>query len=450
MNKHLTSLILLTGIFCLLTGAVLYGNTTAETDDSIDYQLQLMLAYAGIKPLNSPPDYPDELVELGRLLFFDKQISGNRDTSCATCHHPLLATVDGLPLSIGTGHEGLGTERLLQPIEGLIPRNVPELFNRGQLTVMFWDGRLQQLSDGTIITPAGDQTPEGLPDVVTAQSIFPITSRDEMRGQPGDLDIYGDDNDLADVPDYQFTGIWSGVMDRLLAHDEYVALFDEAFPGREPTITHVARALGAFQISAFSTEQSAWNRYLQGDQTAISVSAKQGALLFYGRAGCADCHQGTMMTDEQFHNIAIPQMGPGKGMYQPLDYGRYLVTGDDQDRFAFRTPSLHNVALTAPYMHNGTFTTLEQVIRHKMNIRESLRTYTGDHLPPLFQETLHDDADVIAFILATVDSDIDELELSDDDVDDLIAFLESLTDMRALQLSHLIPERVPGGLPVQQ
>ncbi|MCB0238120.1 MAG: hypothetical protein KDH08_05655, partial [Anaerolineae bacterium] len=111
-------------------------------------------------------------------------------------------------------------------------------------------------------------------------------------------------------------------------------------------------------IDAFTLLDSPWDRFLAGDDSALSTDAQHGALLFYGDAGCARCHSGNLLTDQEFHNAAVPQLGPGKGRQNPyIDLGRARETGNPDDRFAFRTPPLRNVALTGPWMHNGAFAT---------------------------------------------------------------------------------------------
>ena len=178
----------------------------------------------GVLPVEAPSEDADR-VALGRVLFFDKELSGNRDISCATCHHPTLNTADGLSLSIGTGGDGLGPNRSI-PLDDFgtpifIPRNAPEAFNRDNFHTMFWDGRIEFDELGELITPVGEDLLPGLSTPLEAQAMFPVTSRDEMRGQVGE-------SELGDLADDDFVGMWDALMTRLLVIDEYRTLFANA------------------------------------------------------------------------------------------------------------------------------------------------------------------------------------------------------------------------------
>jgi cytochrome c peroxidase len=212
---------------------------------------------------------------------------------------------------------------------------------------------------------------------------------------------------------------------------------------------HAANALAAYEIDFFTFEDSPFDRYIQGDESALSPEAVRGGLLFYGEAGCATCHTGGLLTDQQFHNLAVPQVGPGKGREEPLDLGRARETGNDCDRFAFRTAPLRNVAITGPWMHSGAFTTLEGAVRHHLNPAEGLLAYDASQLTVMFRSMCQDQPEVLQAVLNTR-SDIasDEATLTDAQVADLLAFLGALTSPTALHLEDTIPESVPSGLPV--
>ncbi len=156
--------------------------------DSLDDELLAVIAQANVEAIDLGPTPEEAKVALGEALFFDKEISGNRDISCATCHHPLLHGGDGLSLPFGTGAKGLGTARKIGVNRGLVPRNAPEIFNRGapQWSTMFWDGRVVEEFD-YFGSPAGDVLPDGLDSALAVQAMFPPTSRDEMRGKSGDI-----------------------------------------------------------------------------------------------------------------------------------------------------------------------------------------------------------------------------------------------------------------------
>ncbi len=440
----LATLVLIAGFFFL----------TAITPKSsqLDEQLTAVIQQANLTPTNLDTTSDPAKIGLGLALFFDKELSGNRDVACATCHHPLHGSTDELSLSVGVGGEGLGPERTLGEAHLLIPRNAPEIFNRGsaEWTTMFWDGRIQTLADGTIDTPADEETPDGLDNVVAAQALFPITSADEMRGSKGDLDINGTLNEIAAMNGDDFTAIWAGLMARLLAIPEYAAWFAEAYPdtpAEELGIQHAANAIAAFEIDAFSFDDSPWDRYLRGETAVLTDEAKQGALLFYGEAGCATCHTGNLMTDQQYHNILVPQIGPGHRDSAGYDIGRARVTDEETDAFAFRTPPLRDVAITGPWMHNGAYDTLEKVIRHHVNPLEALQSYQPDHLSPDLAATFRNDFSTALVMVETADPLIENVpDLSDEEIEYLIAFLETLTSETAVDLAYLIPDSVPSGL----
>lgn len=450
--KHPSQLWACVGLGLLLLSGIGLMACRAEAD--LDAQLQQALAEAGVGALQAGPSPAPELVKLGEALFFDKELSGNRDISCATCHHPLLASGDGLSLSIGTGGLGLGPARVMGQGRVFIPRNAIEVFNRGlpQWHVIFWDGRVSGSPETGFTSPARDQLPPGLTNVLAVQAMFPVTSRDEMRGRAGDVDVTGQPNELATIPDTEFKAIWDALMGRLLRNPQYVALFGAAFPEvtrQNLGFQHAANAMAAYQTATFTYLDSPWDRYLAGDRAALSEEAKQGALLFYGKAGCAGCHAGSLFTDQAFHNICVPQLGPGKGEDAPLDLGRARETKAEADRFAFRTPPLRNVAATGPWMHNGAYTTLEAAVAHHLNPRVALQGYDPQQLDPALQTTLQHDAETTAAIMQTLDQrTANPVELSEPEMAQLLALLNALTSPSLAKLMNTIPESVPSGLPV--
>lgn len=445
-----------TGLFVvalLWLGAALLGCGPVET---VDQQLQAMIAAQDIQPFEPGLPVDPALAALGQALFFDKELSGNRDIACATCHHPTLRTGDSLPLSVGTGGEGLGTKRVLGDGRLFIARNAPDVYNRGSTAwqTMFWDGRVANSVRGYFVTPAGSQLPPGLDSVLAAQAMFPVTAVDEMRGRPGEFDVFGQPNELALIPDDEWAAMWDRLMERLLAYPEYVALFQAAYPDVPPgelTFAHAANAIAAFETGAFSQFQSPWHRYLQGDEAALSEEAKRGAILFFGDGACSQCHTGPLLTDQAYHNLAAPQIGPGKGAGAPLDYGRFQATGHPEDKFAFRTPSLLNVAVTGPWLHDGAYATLEAVIEHHLDPAGALAGYDATaNLPAELQETVVRDTAVQQEMLATLDPTLASIRrLGPREIEDLVAFLEALTDTAVFDLAHVQPATVPSGLPVQ-
>ena len=400
-------------------------------------------------------------VELGRLLFFDKVLSGNRNISCATCHHPLAATGDGLSLSVGEGGRGLGvgrdTGKGRHKIHERVPRNAPPVFNLGarQFRRMFHDGRVERKKSAPngLRSPAGVDLPGNLDNVLAAQAMFPVTSGTEMAGQAGE-------NEIADAAAAgNLPWVWELLAERLRKIPMYVDLFIEVFEGVEAaediTYGHAANAMAAFEAKAWRADDSPFDRYLRGNKAAMSRSARRGMRLFYGKLECASCHSGKFQTDHAFHAIAMPQIGPGKGdgFDGREDHGRERVSGASRDRYLFRTPPLRNVAITGPWGHDGAFDSLRAVVLHHFDPKGSLERYDAEQavLPS------RGDLDKLDFV---VQSDADrrseigaacELEpssVSKGELDNLMEFLYALTDPASLDMRADVPGAVPSGLPV--
>lgn len=261
-------------------------------------------------------------VELGKMLFFEPRISASGVISCATCHNPALGFTDRIPLAVG--HLGQVGER-----------NTPTVLNAAFLGSQFWDGRAATLEE---------------------QALGPIEADIEMA-MPLDEAVQ-----------------------RLKEFDVYREMFAEVFGGDDPiNADNVAKSLAAFQRTLI-TPNSPLDRYLAGDEQALTNPQKRGMRAFVDR-GCVACHRGPALSDSQFHRIQVPGS---------TDLGRYLVTGEEHDRHAFRTPTLRNVAVTYPYFNNGQVATLDEAIR--VMGREMLK-----------------------------------LELPDDEVADMKAFMHALT-----------------------
>ena len=190
----------------------------------LDRRLRRRLRAHRVDPPADPGPFDPDRVELGRMLFFDKELSGNRDIACATCHHPRAVLGDGLALAVGVGGTGKIPNRRRGHGQPFVPRNSPELFVRGLANwdTMFWDARVEETPSGDLSTPAGSKLQSGLDGVVAAQAMFPVTSRDEMRGH------LGDGNELSAVPDGDFATIWSRLIDRLLAIPGYRQMFRDS------------------------------------------------------------------------------------------------------------------------------------------------------------------------------------------------------------------------------
>ena len=406
----------------------------------------------------------EEQINLGRLLFFDKLLSGNRNISCATCHHPLAGSGDFLSLSVGEGGVGLGTARNTgtggSAIHERVPRNAPPLFNLGakEFTVMFHDGRLavDPSQPSGFLNPAGHDLPAGLDSVLAAQAMFPVTSAAEMAGDPGE-NVIGTAAAAGKLAGPG--GVWDLLAGRLQANPEYVSLFLEAFPdeiqsGSDITYVHAANAIAAYENATYRSIDSPFDAKLRGEKKTLSKRQHKGMKLFYGKAGCSSCHSGTYQTDMDFHAIAMPQIGPGKGdgPRADEDWGRGRETGSPQDRYRFRTPTLRNVALTGPWGHDGAYDSLEAVVRHHLDPVESLLNYdrTQALLPPGLQlpnDFLATDDPLVTAAIASA-NELLPVQLKDQEVEDVVAFLHALTDLSSLDLRREVPYQVPSGLPV--
>lgn len=361
----------------------------------------------GLEPMpemrHPPENLPDPvLAELGRLVFFDPIQSGGRDVACATCHLPRFGFTDGRDLPAGPSGEGLGPDRVLtDPSMEPEARNSPTIINAGfnrfgaQEThegFLFWDGRKRKL-ENLVLLPQLEFT--------------------EMRGNH-----------------YPVEAALDTVLARLRAIPEYEGRFAEAFPGRAQAVERglaastidsvsLARALSQFVRSVKSTD-SPYDRFVGGDPDALSDSELRGLVLFHEKAGCVRCHSGPLFSDFSFHVVGARQQGPGFQETPHEDFGRWNSTRLERDRYRFRTPSLRNVELTAPYTHAGAYQTLREVVAF-------FNRGGGDH-PGVPSDLL----------------EIAPLGLGDAEIDDLVAFLRALTDEPDLDA----PERVPSGLTV--
>lgn len=419
-----------------------------------------------------------EKVELGRNLMFDKILSGNLNISCGTCHHSLADTGDGLSLPIGEGGSGLGVTRNVGSGSDLViervPRNAPPVFNLGDTSIhtLFHDGRVSTVGGDVFPsgckTPAGNNLPNNLENVLACQAMFPVTSATEMAGQAGE-------NSIADAAAAGNLagpgGVWEQLAQRLQAIPEYVAMFQAAFPNDvfsagDITYAHAANAISAFEGTTWRADNSPFDQLIRGDEDAMSENAKEGMELFYEGDGngnaCASCHSGLYQSDQEFHAIAMPQIGSGRGSNSPgktgghEDFGRQQVTGNPDDTLKFRTPILRNVALTAPYGHSGAYNTLRAVVEHHLDTVASLYAYNSNRQailpthPTLDTENYSamDDPDRVDFIAAY--NELAPMDYSDEDVDRILDFLNALTDTASIDLrrDQDVVNGVPSGLPL--
>ena len=284
-----------------------------------------------------PPDNPMTVqkVELGRILFFDRRLSQDNTIACATCHLAKFGFTDGQPVSTGIKGQKGG-------------RSAPTSFNRVFSSAQFWDGRAATLED---------------------QSIGPFTNPIEHGFVNYDVMIAK----MKKIPGYK-------------------PLFMQAF-GEDITIGNVGKAIASFQRTVLSGNSPA-DKFDQGQEAgAIPEAAQRGLLLFRDKARCTKCHSGFNFTDEKFHNLGIGWDD------NKVDLGRYMVTNNAEELGAFKTPTLREISRSAPYMHDGRFKTLEEVVNfyNKGGVK-------NPHQDPL----------------------ILPLELTDQEKSDLAAFLRTL------------------------
>ena len=285
-----------------------------------------------------PEDNPliKDKVDLGKLLFFDKRLSANNTIACASCHMPALAFTDGQPVSTGIHRQQGG-------------RSAPTAINRVFSTEQFWDGRAPTLE---------------------AQSVGPFVN-------PVEHGFANHDELVAKVA--SIAG--------------YHPLFEQAFGPGPITVDRIGKAIASFQRTLLSGN-SAYDQFgLGGNETALSAHAQNGFRVFVGKGQCLRCHFGFNFTDERFHNLGVDWDN------DHIDVGRYGVTKNPKDLGAFKTPTLREVPRTAPYMHDGRFATLRQVVDFY-----DQGGISNPHLDPV----------------------IKPLNLTDQEKDDLVEFLQAL------------------------
>ena len=437
--------------------------------DDLDEALARVIASRGLEPLEAPPLVPSSKFRLGQMLFFDPILSGTRDVACATCHLLGRGTSDGVALSVGVDAAGLAEDRRPRGEERIHPRNSMDLWNRGHPSVrnMFWDGRVSEIEApvSRFQTPMGDYLPDGIESVLAAQALFPLAGEEEMLGLAHDRsapDLPGGHGDrpneiaqaaagLDEFEPQRFVAVHDALMRRLLGQAgmpladwqiAYRRLIGRAYPETllgAVTMGDLANAIGHFQAAAFVTRETPWDRYLAGDTGAIGRAAKEGALLFYGKGRCVACHSGPLLSDFQFHALAVPQIGPGIDESGD-DRGRYEATRIPRDLYRFRTPPLRNVTLTAPYFHSGAVESLEEALaRHLAPPAEPATAAAGAASDPAAEALRR--ASFTPILARGV-------ALGEAERARLLAFLESLEDNQAGNRAQIVPESVPSGLPV--
>ena len=332
------------------------------------------------------PSINDSMAQLGKRLFFTKSLGGDQDTACVSCHHPALGGDDDIIFPIGVAAnnpELIGVGRTNGGLP-LVPRNSPTIFNSGLWdSGLFWDSRIESLGKEADQNggASGIRTPDtnlGISDpaagnsLAAAQARFPVTDTNEMKGssfESGSNNQNIRDHLAARIGNY---GIGAGE----LTENQWLAAFQDAFGSQvvnadDITFDKIAHAIGEYERSMIFINNP-WKHYIDGNINALTDQQKQGAILFLtpaaqGGGGCINCHSGDKFSDELHHTVAFPQFGPGKGDGNNDDFGRERETADNNDRYRFRTPSLLNIEVTAPYGHAGTYQTLSQVLQHYNN-----------------------------------------------------------------------------------
>ena len=348
---------------------------------------------------------------------------------------------------------GTGADR----IRKRVPRNALALWNLGHrdIRVLLHDGRLEvsDLYGNGFNSPAQEWLPRGLPDIVAAQALLPMASQFEMAGNVGENEVIGAVKDRIDYG-------WPILARRVRTIPAYGAAFVAAFDGVETpeqvTIVEIATALSHFIRHEWRNHDSPFDRYLAGDRAALSPEAEAGMRLFYGAAGCAACHSGPLLTDQGFHALGLPQFGPGRTRkWDPAvrDVGRMGESNRLEDAYRFRTPSLRNVALTAPYGHNGAWPTLAAMIRQHLDPAGARADWTPEaarlpEAPWLAGIDLVVRQDRLETARHARAIDVDLPPLGEAEIARLVAFLEALTGATAQDRPLGRPETVPSGLPV--
>ena len=308
------------------------GSSTSEPAAEVSSD-STAVSFPPLAPLPEVPVPADNPVtaakaELGRLLFFDNRLSGDVGTSCASCHDPRQGWGDGQAVSRGYA----GTQHW---------RNSQTTVNSAFFTKLFWAGEVPSLE---------------------AQAKSAITGNLAGNGDPVMIE------------------------ERIMQMPEYLAMFKEAFGVDRPTFAHVVKAIATFERVEMISRDSPFDEYLAGDEDALSDDAKAGLALFQGKAGCIQCHNGALMSDEDFHFLDLPQnavfdtdplrqvalryqhyiRGVPEDVYRNAneDFGLYYTTKKNSDRGRFRTPSLRYLEYTAPYMHNGVLSEIEDVVEY--------------------------------------------------------------------------------------
>lgn len=342
---------------------------------SADEKLALIISAYGLRPVSCNVNEALEdkrLAAVGDIVFNTPVMSGDKDTSCSTCHIDAQELTDGLPISVGVGGKGEGTERMQSSDGVLVPRNSFTLFGRASsdYKVFFWDGKVQEY-EGKIYSPVGEGYALGFRSPLAVAAIMPLLARDEFLGKQH---LIGSNESLNQINEEYYRQkleaadhVLRDVLDRQDVESKKLKRALDSANISSPSMIDIGNALAAFIAKKVSTcTESKWEHYLRGDSAALTDSQKQGAVIFYGKGRCAACHSGSEFSDFKFHSIGVPQGAFGPYIHNQ-DIGRADVTYQETDRFKFRTPPLMRVAKTSPYGHNGQFATLQDIVLFHLN-----------------------------------------------------------------------------------
>ncbi len=481
----------------LATSLVALGGspTSAAPEASPEVRLRAAMRKAGFtgkiastltQRLGRPIDQP--LADLGRALFFDTLGGLHDDNSCAGCHSPADGFADSQSIAIGVNSNGVVGPGRKGPRN---QRRSPSVLNTAFYPTLMWNGRFFAPSGDPFSNALGFSfpLPEGstqfapndfkVPHLLAAQAHMPFTVLPEMAGFTGTSGTVGPRFDVFDdglgspvpAPDgsgYRNEPIRDAVLARLNATPAYVDLFAASFAavanGKPIDFTMVGRAIAEFEFTLVRANAPA-DRFVRGDDNAMTDAEKRGAALFFGPGRCVACHAvagnaNEMFSDFRMRNIGVPQIAPafGPGLGNVLfdgagenqDFGVEQVSGNRADRYMFRTSPLRNVGLQPTFFHNGAFTKLEDAIRHHLDVARSNARYdpaAAGVRPDL--RRLRGPSDRV---LATLDPLLAEpIELTPEQFDDLVAFVrKGLLDPDASResLCRLIPGSLPSGRPL--
>ena len=394
---------------------------------------------------------------LGRLLWFDTITGLNNDNTCAGCHSPTNGFGDTQSIAIGIDNNGIVGPHRSGPRN---QRRTPMAINAAFFPTLMWNSRFASLSGDPFDNSAGLSfpQPEGLtlsylPQLLDAQAFIPPTERVEVAG----FSFPGDN-----------FAIRAEVLNRLNGVDEYRKLFGDVFPevkdGAPITFDMFGKAIAEFEFSLVFANAPI-DQYARGQKNALTTEQKQGALLFFDKGNCVECHKVSGASNEMFsdfreHVIGVPQIAPAKddprvcnvkfdGPGEDEDFGLEQVTGDVFDRYEFRTSPLRNVAVQPTFFHNGAFTRLEDAIRHHLDVVSSVRNYNP--VSAGVSSDLQGRIGPVEPVLARLDPLLlNPICLTDEEFSQLVDFVRNgLLDPRAKpeNLIKLIPAELPSNRP---